>query len=256
MNAVYTYILLFFFGSLWGSFFYTLSRRYRNKKYLTNFLKMFYEPSHCPNCNERINPIFLTPIFGYLFTLGKCRKCKTKISLSYLLNEIIFGLLPISLYLKFGISIYSFIIFLILCIAITISIIDFRTMTIPDSLLISFFLLSLYPVIYHSAYQENLYGFLLMTLVFLSVMLVFPGGFGGGDLKYASCIGFFLGFLQSVIVLETALITGSIIGIMYGILSKKGLRASMPFAPFLTLGLLIALFFGKDIILIYHRLMY
>jgi prepilin signal peptidase PulO-like enzyme (type II secretory pathway) len=256
MNQFILYLLLFFFGTLWGSFFYTLSRRYRNKKYLTNFLKIFYEPSHCINCEKKINPIYLIPIFGYILTLGKCKNCNKRISFSYPLFEMIFGLLPILVYNKFGFSIYSFCIFLLLCIALTISLIDFHTLTIPDSLIIAFLAISIYPIIFHEAYIENLYGFILMTFIFLTIIIIFPGGFGGGDLKLASCIGLFAGFTQAIIILETSLITGSILGITYGIITKKGLKSAIPFAPFLTFGLFIAIFYGRQILIFYHNILY
>jgi prepilin signal peptidase PulO-like enzyme (type II secretory pathway) len=248
------YLALFFVGTIFGSFFYTLSHRYRNKKYINNFAKIFYEPSNCPKCGQKINPLFLFPVLGYLFTLGKCRYCKQKISFSYPLHEIVFGLLAIAVYMKYGLMLEMFIIYLILAIALTIAIIDFHSMIIPDSLNLAFFLLALYPFFKHANYSDNLYGMLLMGVVFLTIMLLFPGGFGGGDFKFAMCIGFLLGVSFSIVVLETALITGSIIGVLYGLVTKKGLRTQIAFGPFLTLGLFAAIFFGRDIVLLYSSL--
>jgi len=69
-------------------------------------------------------------------------------------------------------------------------------------------------------------------------------------------MGFLLGFEFSIVALETALITGSVIGIFYALKTKSGLRIKFPFAPFLAAGLVVAFFFGRDILLLYYRVIY
>jgi leader peptidase (prepilin peptidase)/N-methyltransferase len=77
-------------------------------------------------------------------------------------------------------------------------------------------------------------------------MLLFPGGFGGGDLKYAAAIGFFIGWELSIVAVETALVTGALAGTVYALLTRKGLRIRFPFAPFLALGFAVAVLYGRD----------
>jgi len=87
-------------------------------------------------------------------------------------------------------------------------------------------------------------------------MLLFPGGFGGGDLKYATAIGLFCGWELSIVAVETALITGALAGTAYALLTRKGLRIRFPFAPFLALGFAVALLYGRELILLYGRIVY
>jgi len=113
-------------------------------------------------------------------------------------------------------------------------------------------LASIYPVIIESTLKDHLYGALLMGAFFLVVLLLFPGGFGGGDMKYAIIIGFLLGLEMSIVALEVALVSGSLTGVAYALIKRSGLRIKIPFAPFLTLGLVVSLFWGRHVLLVYY----
>jgi prepilin signal peptidase PulO-like enzyme (type II secretory pathway) len=126
-------------------------------------------------------------------------------------------------------------------------------MTIPDVFIVIFFILTVYPVIMNSNIKDNLLGFGIMAAAFLIILLIFPGSFGGGDLKYAAAIGFFLGLDLAIIALETALISGALFGIIYALIKRTGLKIKIPFAPFLTIGAITAVYLGKDIIILYFN---
>ena len=119
-----------------------------------------------------------------------------------------------------------------------------------------FVMISIYPIILNHSLMDNFKGLLLMFSFFIVVLLLFPGSFGGGDMKFASAIGFFLGIELSIVALEIALISGSIVGTIYAIKTRKGLRIKIPFAPFLSLGTISALLYGRDITLLYYNLVY
>ncbi|MBN2401137.1 MAG: prepilin peptidase [Spirochaetes bacterium] len=249
-------LLIFFFGAVLGSFFYTLAVRFVNGSFAENKYKALFGSSKCPKCGHRINPVFLIPIVGLIILRGKCRECGGSISKIYPLMEILFGVLSCFIYYKLSLSIYSIIIFLIIGVSIAVSIVDIKILAIPNSLIIVFILLSVYPVILNDSLKDNLYGFLLMGLFFAAVLLIFPGSFGGGDVKFAAAIGILLGFDLSIVALETALIVGSLIGVIYAVKSRKGFRIRMPFAPFLSAGLFVSLLYGRDILLVYYRIFY
>jgi leader peptidase (prepilin peptidase)/N-methyltransferase len=52
-----------------------------------------HPPSHCPGCDEPIKPYDNVPVVSWLALGGKCRNCKTDISLRYPLVELATGLL-------------------------------------------------------------------------------------------------------------------------------------------------------------------
>jgi len=245
-------ITLLLTGTLFGSFFHTLALRYINSEIKENPIKALFSFSKCPSCEKKINPFFLIPILGYILLLGKCKNCKSRIPLHYPAAEIIYALALIAVAGTHGISIYSLNIFLLICVSFCIAEIDIKTMLIPDSLIIVFIVFTVYPVILSSAYLDSLYGFLLMFLFFVTILLLFPGSFGGGDIKFASASGILFGLELSAVVLETALITGAITGIAYALWTKKGLRTKIPFGPFITIGIITAFLFGRKILLLYY----
>ena len=85
MNA-FTHIIIFFMGTVFGSFFTLAVYRIPLKKDIT------HERSFCPNCNHRLEFLDLIPIFSYLFLKGRCRYCKEKIRIRYILLECLSGL--------------------------------------------------------------------------------------------------------------------------------------------------------------------
>jgi leader peptidase (prepilin peptidase) / N-methyltransferase len=80
--------------------------------------------------------------------------------------------------------------------------------------------------------------------IFAAAALVRPGELGAGDIKLATWLGLFFGFPDALWALMVGILTG---GLFAGILltSRRGTRKSqMPYAPFLCLGALVALFYN------------
>ena len=80
------YILIFFIGIYFGSFFTLAVYRIPKGENIT------YKHSYCPNCNHKLGLLDLVPIFSYIFLGGKCRYCKEKIRVRYLLLELLTGI--------------------------------------------------------------------------------------------------------------------------------------------------------------------
>ena len=64
-----------------------------------------HPPSMCSNCGTLIAPYDNIPILSYLWLKGRCRYCRTKISLRYPMVELLGGLFSLGTYLKFGLTI-------------------------------------------------------------------------------------------------------------------------------------------------------
>jgi leader peptidase (prepilin peptidase)/N-methyltransferase len=170
--------------------------------------------------------------------------------------EILYGSMALLVARFHGTDLLSLFIYLIAAVSIAIAIVDIRTMVIPLSLNIVFFILSLYPVILHNNLPDNFYGFLFLTIFFLVIMFIFPGAFGGGDLKLYAAAGFLLGLEMSIVLLEVSLISGALFGVMWGSFKGWSFRIKIPFAPFIAAGIIITLLFGDTIILFYYRNVY
>lgn len=72
-------------------------------------------------------------------------------------------------------------------------------------------------------------------------------GMGMGDVKMLAMIGAWMGWRALLFIVLLSSVTGSLIGGAMLLLNRQGVRARIPFGPFLALGTLIFLFFGQDI---------
>ncbi len=81
--------------------------------------------------------------------------------------------------------------------------------------------------------------------------LISHGSMGGGDVKFAFCLGLWLGIKGVIIALFLAFFTGGIVAFILLLVGRKKQKASIAFAPFLSLGAMLAMLFG-DILLTFY----
>jgi prepilin signal peptidase PulO-like enzyme (type II secretory pathway) len=248
----FTFLFFFIAGTCFGSFFYTLALRLSGDDYKNNPFSLLCDRSRCPYCKNKIRILYLVPVAGYFLSRRRCRFCLRTIPFAYPAVEIFSGVLLCSVMYFRGTSLLSASEYFFLMTAISVSVADFRSMKIPDSLVILMLVFSIYPVFASGDWRTSLYGSVFLGGVLLVIILIFPGGFGGGDIKLGAVIGFFLGLELAVISFEASLLVGSVIGIAYAVLSGKGLKIRIPFAPFLCAGLMIAYFLGREILVLYY----
>jgi leader peptidase (prepilin peptidase)/N-methyltransferase len=206
------------------------------------------------SCGAPVSPFHIIPIAGYFIAKGKCPSCGARFSPAYPAAEILSGTLMVLTAYTTGISPVTLCDYLFIMTVLSAAVTDMKSMTIPHTHIILAIILSIYPVADSGEWLSALGGMLLLGIIFFLIIIVFPGGFGGGDLKLAAVIGFFLHFDHSIVALEGALVIGSVIGVAYALITRKGLRIRIPFAPFLAIGLLVAYFFGDKILMHYYGL--
>lgn len=96
---------------------------------------------------------------------------------------------------------------------------------------------------------------LLIGLFFGGLIYFTKGrGMGGGDLKLGIFIGLILGFPNSFLAILLAFISGSIVGVVLLVVRKKHFGQTIAFGPFLSLGAILALFWGDKIVDWYLKL--
>ena len=86
MEEIIFYILIFAIGTLFGSFFTLAVYRIPLHQDIT------HKRSYCPNCNHKLSFWDMIPILSYILLRGKCRYCKNKIRIRYLLLEVLTGI--------------------------------------------------------------------------------------------------------------------------------------------------------------------
>lgn len=115
MILIASYISLFLFGVLIGNFTTTLFYRLPRNIMISGFNQKSTRPPFCSNCNHVLLFYEYLPILSWFSTLGECNYCHTPINKSYILLEILIGLIAIILYYFIGHNLEYF--FLYFCFA-------------------------------------------------------------------------------------------------------------------------------------------
>ena len=250
---IYYAIVLFVFGTIFGSFYNVVGDRVADGK------SIIYPPSHCPKCKHRLTPLELVPIFSYLFQGGKCKNCKCKIPLFHPLYEIFVGLLFMFSYISFGFT-GDFVIALTFVSMLAIIIVsDYYYMIIPDEILIFFGVTLALEVLlingidaFGISLLSGIISFGVMFLIKLFGDFIFKTeSMGGGDIKLLFFLGFILGWPQALL----SIFLGSIIGFPISLIVLKIKNTNIiPFGPFLALGAIIILLTQFDIEILLNAL--
>ena len=249
-------IIFFVFGLAIGSFLNVVIFRY-------NTHKSFHGRSGCMSCQNKLSWYDMFPVISFLFLKGRCRNCKTKISLQYPIVELITGIFFMGLFLKFqyvffadtvGFSLaYAFYV-VIFSLLLVISVYDLKHKIIPDPLalilgLLSFvglFLFSNFVFYPHIPSWADFFSGIIIALPFALLWLLSKGAWMGlGDAKIAISLGWLLGVSLALSGIVIAFWIGSIFGIILLIFSKKhNLKSEIPLAPFLVFGTMLVFLFG------------
>jgi prepilin signal peptidase PulO-like enzyme (type II secretory pathway) len=243
-------IIFFIFGLIIGSFLNVVILRLNTQKSLGG-------RSACMSCMNKLSWYELLPVLSFLGLRGRCRNCKTKISIQYPLVELITGLIFAGLFLKFQefffwhtfIFSFTYAYFAIMfSFLIVIATYDLKHKIIPDSLSFAFGFLAFLSLFFSFNHIPTLWQFFsgpLTAFPFAFFWLISSGKWMGlGDAKLALGIGWFLGFSLALSALFLAFWIGAVVGIALVIFSPKyGMKSEIPFAPYLVLGALLVFLF-------------
>ena len=218
---------------------------------------IIFPASHCMNCGTKLKPVDNIPLVSYLFLGGRCRYCRARISWQYPMVELLTGVLFTLAAIRFGLQWNTLIAVILISISIVVSVIDFKIQIIPNSISLPGIVLGLLINLFPSSpvsFLNALYGMALGGGLFYVVALVSKGGMGGGDIKLIAMFGAFLGWKNCLVTIFCGVLLGSLVGITLLLLRRKGRKDPIPFGPFLCIGALISLFYGREIIYWYLHL--
>ena len=256
-NAPLLAMIVFIFGALVGSFLNVCILRVPAGE------SIMHPPSRCPACKAAIAFYDNIPLLSYLILRGRCRACAAPISPRYFIVELLTGLLAVALFCRFGWGPSLFIYAIFVAALVVISFIDLDIQIIPDvislpgivlGLLASFVPaarvdhLSLPPSLLDSLLGVLVGGGVLYLVAWLYELVTGTEGIGGGDIKLLAMIGAFLGWPGVPLTLFFASLAGALIGIVLMVSTGKGMKLRIPFGPFLCLGALAYMFFGRWIV--------
>ena len=255
-----TIAIFFIFGLIIGSFLNVVVYRIR-------IADTLWGRSYCPHCKKGVAWYDNIPVVSFVLLNFRCRHCKKKISWQYPLVEISTGILFVLVAVRFFSPadpmawLATFYYLAMISMLLVIFVYDALYMEIPGLVLwpaigiaVGYSLLAdalrsapLFGVWQSASFSGLLAAFLAFLFFFLLVAVSREKWMGMGDAYLVILLGFVAGWPQIILGLFLAFLLGSIWGIAYVAAKKKTIKSQVPFAPFLILGMIIAIFYYTPI---------
>lgn len=234
--------VVFIPGLAIGSFLNVVAARVPRKRSIVS------PGSACLNCGHELAWYENIPVLSWLALRGKCKGCGERIGVVYPAVELVTALLIAASFLAFGWSGKSFVAAFFCATLVTVSATDLSHRIIPNVIVLpaTVVVLVAMTALYPSA-EWALAAFGASFFLFLAA-LAYPKGMGMGDVKLALLLGAMLGRTVPValmIGMVAALVPSIILLVRHGSAARK---MGIPFAPFLALGGIVALFWGDAIL--------
>ena len=229
-------------GLALGSFLNVVAARVPRKRSIVS------PGSACMSCGHELAWHENIPVFSWLALRGKCSGCGTKIGVVYPVVELVTALLIAACFLEFGWSGTAFVASFFCATLVTVSATDLshrivpNVVVLPASAIVLVAMTALYPS------PEWLLGAFGASFFLFLAALAYPKGMGMGDVKLALLLGAMLGRTVPVALMVgmiAALVPSFVLFARHG---KAARKMGIPFAPFLSLGGVVALFFGDELL--------
>jgi leader peptidase (prepilin peptidase)/N-methyltransferase len=194
---------------------------------------------------------------------GKCRKCKSRISLIHpFIESFTAFVFWLSYLFFFNFSVHYMIMTVVfLSILISLVFIDLFHMILPDELTVGGAVLFLIYSFFNprlsvlNSFATAFGGALFFAALYFFYLKVRKiEGLGFGDVKMMLLLGAFLGVSKTVIAVMLASVSGLVVGVFFIIFYKKDLKFALPFGTFLGFGAFLSLFWGERILLFIRSL--
>lgn len=230
--------MFFIIGAVMGSFFHVVATR------LSNDESIIKPGSHCPKCNHYLKWYENIPIISYLLLRGKCSKCKSKIPLSYIVVEIVTGLLYAACYHSFKFSFDLIVALIFVSTLITVIVSDIEYMIILDEVLIFSTLVLAILYIFGKGLEVAAYHIYSGVGSFLAMYAIKWIGdkafkkesLGGGDIKLMFLFGMVLGLPMSICTIFLATFIAFPVALIILFSDKENI---IPFGPFLSMAAIL-----------------
>ncbi|WP_428239731.1 prepilin peptidase [Gynuella sp.] len=210
--------------------------------------------STCPKCGHKIRAWENIPVISYLFLKGKCASCKTGISPRYPIIELVTAAFSGLIAWQFGWSMETTYLLVFVWTLISLTMIDFDTQLLPDSLVLPLLWLGLIANLNSTFTSLNeavigaVAGYLSLWLVYwLFKLTTGKEGMGYGDFKLFAAFGAWFGWQSLPLIILLSAAVGSVIGIGLILVKGRDKNIPIPFGPYLCGAALVYIFWGQYI---------
>lgn len=249
MEYIIIYTLIFLLGTVIGSFLNVCIFR------IPAHEDIVLKRSRCMACGNVLKWYELIPVFSFCLQGGKCRHCHTRLSVQYPLIELVNGIIYVWIFAENGLTVSGILYSLCASVLLVISVIDWRTMEIPAGLNGCILLLGTIRLLSDSSHWlQYVIGFFSVSgFFYLLYRLTGGNGIGGGDIKLMAAAGLLLGWQEIILAMIIGCIGGSCIHLSLMLLKKADRR--LAFGPYLSLGIVTVMLYGKEIMEWYLKLL-
>ena len=210
--------------------------------------------SACMSCGHELSWYDNVPLVSYAVLRGRCRSCGVRISLLYPAVELATALLIAACVLAFGLTGRALVASFFCAVLVAVTATDITHRIVPNRIVVPAAAVVLIAQTALEPSPEWALGALGASLFLFVAAVAYPAGMGMGDVKLALLMGAALGKTVAV-----AMLSGMIFALLPSLflLARHGSAArkiAIPFAPFLALGSVLALFAGEPLLHAYWSL--
>ena len=257
MTTAYFGFLVVLLGSSVGSFLNVVADRVPSGRSLVS------PGSYCETCDTTLGAVDMVPVLSYLWLRGKCRHCGARIPGRLAVVEAATGVLFLLLFLRFGPSVEFIVFAAATALLVAITLIDLEHGLILDKMVFPtvVLLLVLSPFWQYLGADRTFFGtggiigsfansvaagavyFLLLFLV----VVLYPRGMGGGDVKLAGLLGLLIGFPAVLVAFWITVVVGGVAAVYLLLARLRGRKDEIPYGPYMAIGAFVAILVGGDI---------
>lgn len=217
--------------------------------------------SRCPACGTAIAWYDNIPLLSWMLLGGKCRSCKAAISIRYPILELVMGLSWAGLAWRYGMTPLLAQALVLASLLWILTLIDLETFLLPNVLTFLGIAIGLVFSWYFGNGQDALIGVVAGYGAFWAIAKLFflatgREGMGYGDFKLLAMLGAFMGWQALPFIVFASSLVGAVIGSVFLLISRKGIRAEIPFGPYLAAAGMIWFLWGADILQWYAGLIH
>ncbi|MCH7800035.1 MAG: prepilin peptidase [Chloroflexi bacterium] len=257
MTTAYFGFLAVLLGASVGSFLNVVADRIPSGRSLVS------PGSYCESCNTTLGAVELFPVLSYLWLRGKCRHCAARIPGRLAVVEAATGVLFLLLFLRFGPTAEFAVFAAATALLVAITLIDLEHGLILDKMVFPTvaLLLVLAPFWEYLGDDRTFFssggvigsfansvsaGAMYFFLLFL-VVILYPKGMGGGDVKLAALLGLLIGFPAVLVAFWVTVVVGGVVAVYLLLARRRGRKDEIPYGPYMAVGAFVAILVGSEI---------
>jgi leader peptidase (prepilin peptidase) / N-methyltransferase len=241
------------FGAIVGSFLNVCIYRLPRGK------SVVWPSSACPNCGRELAWFENIPVISYLALWGRCRTCRYPISGRYPLVEALTALLFAAAWWYYGPTLLFASRVILGTALIVLFAIDLEHHLLPDVITLPGIIVGfIFSLLVGPGWLESIIGILVGGGILYLIAEIYyrvrhEEGLGMGDVKMLAMIGAFLGWKLTLMTLMLGSFAGSLIGMLFIVTHRGGMKYALPFGTFLAMGAALSATVGQRVLDWYLR---